>query len=59
IKNHGTGHETSKAFERYFGDEAKPSLDIFQKAADGLKKKEAGPHPDHVIKVDFNRKVRI
>ena len=59
IKNHGTGHDTSKAFQRYFGDEVAPSLDIFQKAADGLKKKKAGPHLDHVIRLDFNRKSLI
>ncbi|MGB6291279.1 MAG: hypothetical protein WBF36_14220, partial [Desulfobulbales bacterium] len=56
IKYHGPGHDTSNAFQGYFGDEVAPSLDIFQKAADGLKKKKAGPHLDHVIRVDFNRK---
>ncbi len=42
IKEHGTGHDTSKAFERYFQAEAKVSRVIFE-AADVSPKTEKPP----------------
>ena len=53
IKEHGTGHDTSKAFERYMQAESKKSLKIYRVAANKNKKPEQ--HSDNVIRVNFNK----
>lgn len=50
IKEHGTGHETSKAFDRYMQAEASKSLNIYRKASE--------QHSDNVINFDFSKKRR-
>lgn len=53
IKDFGTGHDTSKAFERYFQAEAKVSLDIYRQAA----QRGAEQHPNNIISLDKFRNI--
>lgn len=52
IKDHGTGHDTSKAFERYFQAETKISQVIYE-AADAPPKQEK--HFEKVASLDDYR----
>ncbi|MEW6291007.1 MAG: hypothetical protein AB1545_14265 [Thermodesulfobacteriota bacterium] len=54
IKEHATGHDTSKAFERYMQAEASKSLKMYQIAATQSNKPEQ--HPNNVIQVNFKNK---
>lgn len=53
IKEFGTGHDTSKAFERYFQAEAKVSLDIYRAAS---QRPAAEQHPNNIISLAERRK---
>ena len=52
IMQHGTGHDTSKAFRRYMQADSHQSRMIYQKAAG----KEPAPPLHHIIHVDFKKK---
>lgn len=54
IKEHATGHETSKAFERYMQAEASKSLKMYQIAATHSNSSEQ--HPNNIIHVNFKNK---
>lgn len=53
IKEYGTGHDTSKAFERYFQAETSTSLDVYRQAAQRV---DADKHLTNVVPLEKFRK---